>query len=53
MPDLTPWGKIANRHSSTDFKRNITGDMNLAPKFNERTINRKAILGGTEFSKQW
>lgn len=53
MPDLTPWGKIeTNGHSSTDFQRNTTGDMNLAPKFNEGAINRKAILGGTEFPKQ-
>lgn len=53
MPDLTPWGKIvANGHSFTAFKRNTTEDMNLAPKFNEGAINRKAILVGTGFSKQ-
>lgn len=46
-------GKIvANGHSSTGFRRNTTEDMNLAPKFNEGAINRKAILGGNEFSKQ-
>lgn len=53
MPDLTLSGQIvANGHSSTDFKRDITGDMNLTPKFYEGAINRKAILGGTEFSQQ-
>lgn len=43
---------VANGHSSTGFRRNTTGDMNLAPKFNEGTVNSKAILGGNEFSKQ-
>lgn len=28
------------------------GDINLAQKFSELTIDRKAIPGGTEFSKQ-
>lgn len=53
MPDLTPWYKIvANGHSFIAFKRNTIEDINLAPKFNEGAINRKAILGGTGFSKQ-
>ena len=47
------WAKIiAKGHNPTDFKRNTTGDMNVAPKFNEIAIDRKAVLDGTAFSKQ-
>lgn len=48
------WAKIiANGNSSTVFKGNTTEGTNLAPKFSEMiAIDRKAILDGTEFSKQ-
>lgn len=46
------WAKIvANGHNPTGFERNTIGDTNLAPKFDEIAIDRKAIPDGTEFSK--
>lgn len=41
------WAKIiVNGHNPTDFKRNITGDMNLAPKLNDIAVDRNAVLDG-------